>query len=96
MIPPIISFALGSLGYLCAFEKEEYQEVLDKNLFSDRNFSDHNQYDKRVRLTVQVNDKHLRRVFQGGNLYDAEEINIDDFHIMNEVVIDRGPSPYSI
>lgn len=29
VIPPIISFGLGSVGYLCSFDSSNYEEILD-------------------------------------------------------------------
>jgi NAD+ kinase len=37
-----------------------------------------------------------RLVFRGDNLEKSEALVINDFHVLNEVVIDRGPSPYSL
>ena len=38
----------------------------------------------------------MRKVYKGGQLENFEEIKIIDYHVVNEVVIDRGPSPYSV
>lgn len=35
-------------------------------------------------------------VYRGDNLTKSEALVLDGFHVLNEVVIDRGPSPYSI
>ena len=35
-------------------------------------------------------------MYKGGQLVNFEEVKIVDFHVVNEVVIDRGPSPYSV
>jgi NAD+ kinase len=37
-----------------------------------------------------------REVFKGNNFLNPERMYIKDFHIINELVIDRGPSPYSL
>lgn len=36
-----------------------------------------------------------RLVFRGDNLTKSEPLLLEQFHVLNEVVIDRGPSPYS-
>lgn len=49
-----------------------------------------------MRLKIEVLNKPLRKVYKGQEFTNYEEILIKDFHVINEVVIDRGPSPYSI
>jgi len=53
--------------------------------------------DRRLRLKVDmgVNDEKSRQVFRGDQLEKSEQLIIDNYHVVNEVVIDRGPSPYS-
>ena len=36
-----------------------------------------------------------REVFRGDQLETCEKVKLKDLHIVNEVVIDRGPSPYT-
>ena len=38
----------------------------------------------------------MRKVYSGGQLESFEEIEIKNYHILNEVVIDRGPSPFAV
>lgn len=52
--------------------------------------------DLRMRLKVEVEGQPLRKVYKGGQLENYEEIAIKNYHVINEVVVDRGPSPYSI
>ena len=54
--------------------------------------------DLRMRLKVNIADetKRVRKVFKGISFDEYEELEIKDYHVINEVVIDRGPSPYSI
>jgi NAD kinase len=54
--------------------------------------------DLRMRLKVNIADetKRMRKVFKGISFDEFEELEIKDYHVINEVVIDRGPSPYSI
>ena len=37
-----------------------------------------------------------RCVYRGDNLSKCEPLHLDEFHVLNEVVVDRGPSPYSV
>ena len=38
----------------------------------------------------------VKQVYKGNNYVDYEELVIENFHCINEVVVDRGPSPYSL
>ena len=51
-----------------------------------------------MRLKVNIADetKRIRTVFKGISFDEYEKVEIRDYHVINEVVIDRGPSPYSI
>ena len=91
--PPLVSFAHGSLGYMCNFEFNEHRDILTK-VFSRENCNLH--LDNRLRLKCGVIGDPMRDVFRGNNFNDPEKMNIQDFHVINEVVIDRGPSPYSL
>lgn len=92
-IPPVITFAQGSLGYLCNFKFEEYPEVLTK-LVLCKDCKLH--LDNRLRLKVGVDGNPLRKVFRGNDLNKYESMMIQGFHVINEIVVDRGPSPYAI
>jgi NAD+ kinase len=53
--------------------------------------------DIRSRLKINIDQGNpLRKVYKGGQLENFEEVMIKDFHIVNEVVLDRGPSPYCV
>ena len=52
--------------------------------------------DNRLRLSCEVLDNPIRDIFRGNNFIESEKMKIKDFHIVNEVVVDRGPSPYSL
>jgi NAD kinase len=51
-----------------------------------------------MRLKVNIVDesKRIRTVFKGISFDEYEMVEIRDYHVINEVVVDRGPSPYSI
>ena len=92
-MPPLICFAHGSLGYLCNFLFEEFEKVLN-NLFNTGAVNLH--LDNRLRLKVGVKGNPIRDVFVGNSILDSTKMKIEDYHVMNEVVIDRGPSSYAI
>jgi NAD+ kinase len=61
--PPLISFAHGSLGYLCNFAFEEHQAVLNE-VFSTEIVH----LDERIRLSCEVIGQPIRKIFRGNNL----------------------------
>ncbi|KAF3293649.1 NAD(+) kinase, variant 2 [Orbilia oligospora] len=79
VVPPILSFSLGSLGFLTNFKFEEYKRHLDKVL------NDGTRVSMRMRFTCTV-----FRAEPG----ESEPIEGERFEVLNELVIDRGPSPY--
>lgn len=51
-----------------------------------------------MRLTVNMGQEvnNIRTLFYGEDLLNGYPTKIEDFHLLNEVMIDRGPSPYSV
>lgn len=79
IVPPILSFSLGSLGFLTNFEFEKYKEQLNKVMGDDG-------------MRVNLRMRFTCTVFRDGVGHDMEEG--EQFEVLNELVIDRGPSPY--
>ncbi|EWC44176.1 hypothetical protein DRE_07001 [Drechslerella stenobrocha 248] len=81
VVPPILSFSLGSLGFLTNFKFDDYKKHLDKVL------NDGTRVSMRMRFTCTV--------FRADpNSDSGEPIEGERFEVLNELVIDRGPSPY--
>lgn len=80
IVPPVLSFSLGSLGFLTSFEFEKYKQHLNR-IMGDEGM----RVNLRMRFTCTV-----YRASSGGR--EAEEG--EQFEVLNELVIDRGPSPY--
>lgn len=80
---------------MCNFEFNEYAEVLQRAFKGD---TCDLHLDNRLRLKCDVSggESTVKQVYLGNNLMDSETMDITDFHVVNEVVIDRGPSPYSL
>ena len=91
-MPPLISFAHGSLGYLCNFTFEDHKEVFT-DLFSPKTQVT---LDERLRLKVSCPKQPERDIYKGNDLVPSLKMKVDNYHVLNEVVIDRGPSPYAI
>ncbi|CDW83877.1 nad kinase-like [Stylonychia lemnae] len=97
-IPPIISFTMGSLSYLCNFDFNDHQTVITNILFNSFKGDQTKDpcLDLRMRLKIEVSDNPMRKIYKGGQLENYEEILIQNYHVINEIVIDRGPSPYCV
>jgi NAD+ kinase len=84
IVPPILSFSLGSLGFLTNFQFSEYKESLNK-VMGDAGM--------RVNLRMRFTCTVYR--YQKHAAPDApQHIEAEQFEVLNELVIDRGPSPY--
>ncbi|CAI9625127.1 atp-nad kinase [Alternaria burnsii] len=84
IVPPILSFSLGSLGFLTNFEFAQYRPALDK-IMSETGM----RVNLRMRFTCTVY-RYQKNVAQGS----PQHIEAEQFEVLNELVIDRGPSPY--
>lgn len=87
-VPPILSFSLGSLGFLTNFDFEHFKQRLPLIL---------NQKVKtnlRMRLECKVYRRHptKKNPVTGKKICYIECIS--EQHVLNEVTIDRGPSPF--
>jgi NAD+ kinase len=80
IVPPILSFSLGSLGFLTNFEYDRFKEHLNK-VMGDEGM--------RVNLRMRFTCTVYRDGMEGEEMIEGEQ-----FEVLNELVIDRGPSPY--
>ncbi len=80
IVPPILSFSLGSLGFLTTFEFERYKDHLNRVMGEEG-------------MRVNLRMRFTCTVYRDGPLgHEMEEG--EQFEVLNELVIDRGPSPY--
>lgn len=99
-VPPLITFSQGSLGFMCNFTFEDHDAVLTpmftavKQGFAPAEIG----LEHRLRLKVNAgpNTAMHKELFRGDQLSIHEPIELKDIHVVNEVVIDRGPSPYTV
>ncbi|EPE09449.1 atp-nad kinase [Ophiostoma piceae UAMH 11346] len=92
IVPPVLSFSLGSLGFLTTFEYERFRDHLDRLMGSDG---------MRVNLRMRFTCTVYRDGATGSSSANSTSSNAGDpleegeqFEVLNELVIDRGPSPY--
>lgn len=83
VVPPVLSFSLGSLGFLTTFEFEKYKAHLDRILGNEG-------------MRVNLRMRFTCTVYRDGSSMGQEQImeEGEQFEVLNELVIDRGPSPY--
>ena len=84
VVPPILSFSLGSLGFLTNFEFDKYKEHLDR-VMGDAGM----RVNLRMRFTCTVWRADASPGAEKGAVEEGEQ-----FEVLNELVIDRGPSAY--
>ncbi|MCJ1320891.1 NAD(+) kinase [Xylographa vitiligo] len=91
IVPPVLAFSLGSLGFLTNFEYASYKSSLDR-IMGDAGM----RVNLRMRFTCTVFRSNLSRA-TGGRSHPpntAEMVEGEQFEVLNELVIDRGPSPF--
>ncbi|KAJ5493334.1 NAD(+) kinase [Penicillium diatomitis] len=84
VVPPVLCFSLGSLGFLTNFEFAEYKTHLNAVM---------GDVGMRVNLRMRFTCTVFRKDRSKGAEADAVEEG-EQFEVLNELVIDRGPSPY--
>ncbi|EFW18209.1 NAD(+) kinase [Coccidioides posadasii str. Silveira] len=84
IVPPILAFSLGSLGFLTNFEFSKYKEHLN-HIMGDVGM----RVNLRMRFTCTVYRADHSNKHRPGAVEEGEQ-----FEVVNELVIDRGPSPY--
>ncbi|KAG9248329.1 ATP-NAD kinase-like domain-containing protein [Calycina marina] len=80
IVPPILSFSLGSLGFLTNFKYDQFKESLTKIMGEEG---------MRVNLRMRFTCTVYRNGKEGHDMDEAEQ-----YEVLNELVIDRGPSSY--
>ena len=96
-MPPVLSFALGSLGFLTKFDYDDFETTLS------RAFSDGITISLRLRFegTVMRSQRGERKVGKdlveelSGVESDNDHTHKPDgsYEILNDIVVDRGPNP---
>ena len=87
-VAPVMSFALGSLGFLTTFKFENFKKDIASVL--GNKFS----VNKRMRLLCKVFRKLPCTVDKATGKKVAYSKLVCEHHVLNEVTINRGPSPF--
>eukprot|EP00045_Choanoeca_perplexa_P006701 m.57745 g.57745 ORF g.57745 m.57745 type:complete len:523 (-) comp13744_c0_seq1:31-1599(-) len=95
-VPPVMCFALGSLGFLTTFDVQTYQSSLEQVLDGGLPVT------IRMRLVCKVDHVKSKMSVSRASKQDAllKEFGlvtanaVAEYHVLNELIVDRGPSPY--
>lgn len=94
-VPPIMPFNLGSLGFLTPYEFSAHERHVEDVLRGGTNVA------LRMRLKCAVVRKATPtdacfHNFSSGMLLEEDAVGVSscEYHVLNELVIDRGPAPY--
>ena len=91
VVPPVLPFSLGSLGFLTNFEFAQYKDTLS-SIMGESGM----RVNLRMRFTCTVFRANPARPrgTRANPFNTADMIEGEIFEVLNELVIDRGPSAY--
>ena len=97
VVPPVLSFALGSLGFLTKFDFNDYQKTLTQAFRDGVTISLRLRFEGTVMRSQRSDDDHpvdlveeiLQEEADGKMTHKPEQT----FEILNDIVVDRGPNP---
>uniref|UniRef100_A0A0K2V3R1 NAD(+) kinase n=1 Tax=Lepeophtheirus salmonis TaxID=72036 RepID=A0A0K2V3R1_LEPSM len=90
-VPPVMAFHLGSLGFLTPFEVQEFQEQISDVLKGNAALT----LRSRLRCIVISSSNNTSNTTNSSTDYENENnSSTTNLLVLNEVVIDRGASPY--
>lgn len=97
IVPPVLSFAMGSLGFLTKFDYNGFQETLSKAFSRGINISLRLRFEGTVMRSQSLEAGKPRDLVEeligdegDGNTHKPEGT---PHNILNEIVLDRGPNP---
>ncbi|KAJ4856243.1 ATP-NAD kinase domain-containing protein [Trichoderma breve] len=109
IVPPVLSFALGSLGFLTKFDFEDFKPILNSAFSKGVTVSLRLRFECTVMRSVKRKTPDSESEEDGNELHYKRDLveeligeeNEDErthrpegtFEILNELVVDRGPNP---
>ncbi|XP_043558568.1 NAD kinase-like isoform X1 [Chiloscyllium plagiosum] len=100
-VPPVMAFHLGSLGFLTPFKFESYRKEVTNVIEGDARIILRSRL--KVKVVKELKTTEVERQYQVQDNGLAPQSHIDNeagkvfmqvLHVLNEVVVDRGPSSY--
>jgi len=96
IVPPVISFALGSLGFLTKFDFDSYKPTLNRAFNEGITVSLRLRFEGTVMRSRKRDDGKERNLVEeliGSGSTDATTHKPEkSYNILNEIVLDRGPN----
>ncbi|TAQ90610.1 hypothetical protein B7494_g1075 [Chlorociboria aeruginascens] len=105
VVPPVMSFALGSLGFLTKFDYEQFEDLLTKAFTDGVKISLRLRFEgtvmrsqkKKIEDGKEEEDESMRDLVEElvGEEKEDERTHRPDvtYEILNDIVVDRGPNP---
>jgi NAD+ kinase len=98
VVPPVLSFALGSLGFLTKFDFGDYENTLTKAFRDGITISLRLRFEGTIMRSQTPKDEHQHRDLVEqliGEEMDEHRTHkpYRTFEILNDIVVDRGPNP---
>ncbi|EFR04637.1 hypothetical protein MGYG_07644 [Nannizzia gypsea CBS 118893] len=100
VVPPVLSFSLGSLGFLTKFDFDDYKETLKRAFTEGVTVSLRLRFECTVMRSRQRSSgqPQIERDLAEELIGEESEDNVTHspdkmFQILNEIVVDRGPNP---
>ncbi|KAL8984974.1 MAG: hypothetical protein Q9205_001205 [Flavoplaca limonia] len=97
IVPPVLSFALGSLGFLTKFDYADYQDTLTTAFKDGITVSLRLRFEATIMRTQTARDDRMHDLVEELIGVEAEN-NLThkpdgSYTILNDIVVDRGPNP---
>ena len=100
IVPPVLSFALGSLGFLTKFDFDGYQDTLNSTFREGITISLRLRFEGTVMRAQHKENEGQRDLIEELVGEEAENSHTHKpdgtFVILNDIVVDRGPNPSEI
>ena len=98
VVPPVLSFALGSLGFLTKFDFEHYSEILSLAFRDGVTINLRLRFEGTImRCRPESESKKPRDIVEELIGEEKEDYRSHEpersFNILNDIVVDRGPNP---
>lgn len=96
VVPPVLSFSLGSLGFLTKFDFEGYEGTLSKALNKGVTIGLKLRFEGTIMRALPQNKPSEERDLTNEILspeVSATHTPAESHNILNEIVVDRGPNP---
>jgi NAD+ kinase len=99
IVPPVLAFAMGSLGFLTKFDFGKYQDILSRAIAEGITVNLRLRFEATI-MRSQDRTPKVRDLVEeliGEESEDHHTHRPDGNHnILNEVVLDRGPNPSTL